>query len=107
MVLDAAHGAGDCLIPSGTGVVIIVGGKLSQPSLLAGIPGHFLGQPQIGLCSDAVKAAVRETDAAREEREARGVAALPRAGLDRRCPPPRMSDHSPSFITCQPSGQIP
>src|SRR5574344_1521887 len=103
MVLHAAHGDGHGLVPSVIGVVIIISGK-SDCTRLRGVRGPFLGQPHIGLGFDAVKPAVRETDAAREEREARGVAALPRAGLDRGGPPPRCYAHSPSFITCQPSG---
>ena len=87
MVLHAAHGDGHGLVPTVIGVVIIIGGKRNGPRL-RGIRGPFLRQPHIGLGFYAVKAAVPETDAAREEREARGVAALPRAGLDRGGPPP-------------------
>ena len=107
MVFNAAHGNGDRLVPPGIGFVIIVGRKLSQPSLRAGIPGHFLWQPNRSLGSYAVKAAILEPDATRKERETRGVAAEPRTGLDRGGPPPRMLPHSCWFITCQPSGQRP
>jgi hypothetical protein len=94
MILHTTHGDGNRLVPPGIGFVIIVGRKLSQPSLRAGIPEHFLRQPHISLGSYAIEAAVRETDAARKEREARGVAAQPRTGLDRGGPPPRMLPHS-------------
>ena len=94
MVFNAAHGNGDRLVPSGIGVVIIISRKFGQPSLRGGIRRHFLGQPNRSLSFYAIEAAILESDAARKERKARVIVALPRTGLDRGGPPPRMLPHS-------------
>lgn len=106
MILHAAHGHSRHLVPSVIGVVIIIGGK-SDGARLHGIRGPFLGKPHIGDGSYAIEAAVRETDAARKEREARGVAAQPRTGLDRGGPPPGCYPIQPDSSHASPQDRCP